>query len=241
MLKNKDKSKNKKQKTKKPTTLNVFIFILIVTFVGFGGGNALMPIIKKYSVDKYEWLSESEFDDLVITANLIPGPSVIEALSYISIKLLGKVKGVLVCLVANLPSILFALGIFIGLGSINQNWLFVISAAIIPLIIGVVLAFSYQYFKISRKELALPIWILIFIFTFSFSFFVPSPFNIPAFVMVFIIFIIFTFEFFRLKRKNKYELEKNQNEAKKDENQLKEDILEESNLKNEEDLEKGEK
>ncbi|AAT27944.1 chromate transporter [[Mycoplasma] mobile] len=202
-MKRKNKIQDENNYKKQPTVFNVFLFILIVTFVGFGGGNALMPIIKKYSVDKYEWLTISEFDDLVITVNLIPGPSVIQALSYVSIKLLGKFKGTMVCLIANLPSIFFALGIFISLGSINRNWLLVISTAVIPLIIGVVLAFSYQYYKTSRKELSFPIWFLIFIFTFAFSFFIPSPYNISALVLVFILLSVFIFEFFRQKRKSK--------------------------------------
>nr|WP_257720604.1 chromate transporter [Mycoplasma mycoides] len=33
---------------------NIFLFILLITFVGFGGGNAIMPVIKRYAVDKYK-------------------------------------------------------------------------------------------------------------------------------------------------------------------------------------------
>ncbi|WP_429996442.1 chromate transporter, partial [Mycoplasmopsis bovis] len=62
----------------------VLWFIIFTSFIGFGGGNALLPIFKRYSVDKYRWLSEKEFEENVILTNMLPGASVIEALSYIA-------------------------------------------------------------------------------------------------------------------------------------------------------------
>lgn len=51
----------------------VFWFILKISFISFGGGNAIMPIAKRYSVEKYNWLTSAEFDEVVIMTNLLPG------------------------------------------------------------------------------------------------------------------------------------------------------------------------
>ena len=163
----------------------VFTFILKCTFVGFGGGNALFPIIKKEAVDKRKWLSKKEFDNLVIATNMIPGPSVVESLSYIAMKQLGRVKGTICTILAILPHIMFAFGLWILAEEyLPVKYLVVLSASVMPVIIGILIAFGIRYIKMSNKELSLPIWIALFLVTISFTLFIPAPWNIPAFVML---------------------------------------------------------
>lgn len=179
----------------------VFIFILKCTFVGFGGGNALMPIIKKEAVDKKKWLDEKEFDNLVITTNMIPGPSVVETLSYISMKQLGKIKGAIVALLAILPHVLLFIGLFVLAEKfLPQNYLIVISASVMPVIVGILIAFGIRYIKMSKKEMPFYIWFSLFIFTLCFTIFIPSPWNIPAIVMVAVIFLVFIFAWIKTRK-----------------------------------------
>lgn len=151
---------------KKPTFWNVFIFILLCTFVGFGGGNALLPIIRKYSVEKYKWIDEEEFKKLVVLVNILPGPSVLEAFSYIAIKLLGKWKGMLVTIIGVMPSLAFFWGIFIALQFIpKKEYLFAINVGVLTSISAIVFAFGTNYLKSSIKELSPALWISIFFST----------------------------------------------------------------------------
>lgn len=53
----------------------MFVYsIIMVTFIGFGGGNAMMPVIKRYVVDKYQGLDNDEFDRNVVVTNMLPDP-----------------------------------------------------------------------------------------------------------------------------------------------------------------------
>ncbi|MGZ9413285.1 chromate transporter [Mycoplasma sp. 480] len=181
----------------------VFLFIIKCTFIGFGGGNALMPIIKKYAVDQYGWITEKEFNDGIVAVNLIPGPAVIEMLSYISIVKLGKIKGMIVTLLAIMPHVIMAMLLYFLTTFLPNKYLYVINAAVIPVLIGTIIAFAYRYLKTSFKTLSLPIWIPLFILTLSFCLFAPSPFNIPAIPLVLVIFIVFIVEFIRVKKGKK--------------------------------------
>lgn len=182
-------------------SLKVLIFILRSTFMAFGGGNALFPFIRKEAVTKHRWMTEKEFDKLIITTNMIPGPSVVESLSYVAMKVLGPWKGAIVTIVGILPHILFALGIYIIAQTyLPIEYLLVINVSVMPVIIGVLLAFSWRFIKVSNKEISTPLMIALIIGTSAFSIFIPSPWNIPAIVMIVVIALTMTFEYFKLKK-----------------------------------------
>ncbi|WP_308699316.1 chromate transporter [Mycoplasma procyoni] len=181
----------------------VFWFIIKCTFIGFGGGNAIMPVIKKYAVDQYKWLDDEEFNNAIVAVNLIPGPAVIEMISYIAIKKLGKVLGIIVTLLAIMPHVLVVMVLFVLSSLLPNKYLFVLNIGVMPALIGVVSAFGYRYLKTSQKALSLPIWISLFLITAAFCLFVPAPFNLPAIPLVVVILIVFITEFIRSKRNKK--------------------------------------
>lgn len=149
-----------------------------------------MPIIKKEAVDKRGWLTIKEFDNLVISTNMIPGPSVVETLSYIAMKQLGRVQGTICAILAILPHIMMAFGIWIIAEKyLPTKYLVVVSVSVMPVIIGILISFGIRYIKMANKELSLPLWLALFIVTVTFTLFIPSPWNIPAFVMIGVIVI----------------------------------------------------
>ncbi|QBF34866.1 chromate transporter [Mycoplasmopsis phocirhinis] len=196
---------NKKQK--KPTFWNMFILILTVTFIGFGGGNALMPVIKRYVVDKYAWLDSDEFDKNVVITNMLPGPMAIEALSYIAIKALGFWKGFIVVILASIPHIVLAVGLIFLVNKLNRRYLAIIQTGVLIAIVGSLFGFAWNYFRKGIKESRISVWILLFISTFAFSLFVPTPWNVPVAVMVLII-AVFSAVYVINKRKNIQKLKK---------------------------------
>ncbi|RMX34664.1 chromate transporter [Mycoplasmopsis fermentans] len=212
------------QYTKKPTFWNVFLFILFITFIGFGGGNALMPVIKKYAVDKYKWLNEKEFDENVIITNMLPGPSVIEAISYITIKLLGFKKGLFLASFATLPHVLVFFLIFYFVQHIPQKYLFVIELGVIVAIIGSLIGFAWEYFKKSRGKTKISLWLILFLITFAFSLFIPTPWNMPVIIMVLIICIFATVEAIKHKKEIKKLKENIENKVTNLDNNIEEKI-----------------
>lgn len=189
--------------SKKPRVWEMIFLIIKMTFVGFGGGNALMPVLKNEAVDKKKWITVEEFDKIVIVSNMLPGPSVIEAISYLAIKVFGFWKGAIITFFAMLPHILLAYLFYFLIYLLPQNFISVISVGVLTAISGVLLAFGYEYMKSSKKEISMPLWLILFLFTFAFCLFIPSPFNIPIVVMI-IVFICFgLFQFLSYKKAKK--------------------------------------
>ncbi|MDM1407056.1 chromate transporter [Myroides sp. DF42-4-2] len=59
-----------------------WVFIKIGTF-GFGGGYAMLSLIQEEVVDKNNWISKSEFTDLVAVSQMTPGPIGINSATYV--------------------------------------------------------------------------------------------------------------------------------------------------------------
>lgn len=55
----------------------------------FGGGYASLPLIEKYIVNDYQWISMVEFTDLISISQMTPGPIAINAASFVGQKVMG--------------------------------------------------------------------------------------------------------------------------------------------------------
>lgn len=81
--------------------IQLFLNFLKVGLFSIGGGYAAMPLIQSVVVDKYAWLSMSEFTDLVTIAEMTPGPIVVNGATFAGM----RVAGVLGALAATAGSI----------------------------------------------------------------------------------------------------------------------------------------
>lgn len=59
-----------------------WVFIKIGTF-GFGGGYAMLSLIQEEVVDRQQWVSNSEFTNLVAVSQMTPGPIGINTATYV--------------------------------------------------------------------------------------------------------------------------------------------------------------
>ncbi len=192
---------NHKKIPKKATFWSVFWFIVKISFIGFGGGNALFPIIRSEAVMKNNWISDKQLEEIIVVTNSLPGASVPETISYISVQLLGKFKGLLVTYLALIPHILIFFVIFIiGIKYIPTYYLNIIYVAVIPVIIAMLIGMIIKYIKSSAKELTLPVLSLLFLFSFSFNLLVPAPYNIPAIAIVGILLLSIIIVFIKNKK-----------------------------------------
>jgi chromate transporter len=95
-----------------------FFKIAIMTF---GGGYAMIPFIHRYAVEKYKWISEDEFLEIVAIAESTPGPIAVNSATFVG----HKVKGVRGSLAANLglmlPSMIIIITIAIFFMQYKDN------------------------------------------------------------------------------------------------------------------------
>lgn len=87
------------------------LFTLFLTFfkIGlftFGGGYAMIPFIHQYAVEKYKWITDDEFLDIIAIAESTPGPIAINSATYIGYKVKGVKGSALATFGVALPSII---------------------------------------------------------------------------------------------------------------------------------------
>lgn len=84
--------------------LELFLSFLQVGLFSVGGGYAAMPIIQSSVVEKYGWLTMSEFTDLITIAEMTPGPIAINSATFVGVRIAGVAGAVVATLGCILPS-----------------------------------------------------------------------------------------------------------------------------------------
>lgn len=69
--------------------LKLFWSFFQIGMFSIGGGMAAMPLIQNQVVDLHQWLSLTEFTDLITIAEMTPGPIAINAATFVGIKVAG--------------------------------------------------------------------------------------------------------------------------------------------------------
>ena len=59
--------------------LKLFLSFLQIGLFSFGGGYAAMPLIQEQVVSQHDWLTMTEFTDLITISQMTPGPIAINA------------------------------------------------------------------------------------------------------------------------------------------------------------------
>ena len=90
--------------------LQLFFTYLKIGLFGFGGGYAMLSLIQHEIVEKHQWLTASEFTDIVAISQVTPGPIGINTATYIGYTVTGSVWGsVLATFAVCLPSFLIVM------------------------------------------------------------------------------------------------------------------------------------
>lgn len=74
--------------------------------LGFGGGMACLPLIRREVVDKYGWFDEQEFTEIVAISNTLPGPINTKMAGYIGYRVSGIVGSFIAVCATILPSVI---------------------------------------------------------------------------------------------------------------------------------------
>ncbi len=84
--------------------LELFWSFFQIGLFSIGGGYAAMPLIEHQVVDLHSWLSMSQFADIVIIAEMTPGPIAINAATFVGTKVAGPLGAVIATLGCITPS-----------------------------------------------------------------------------------------------------------------------------------------
>ncbi|HLS07707.1 chromate transporter [Lentibacillus sp.] len=148
----KDKNPLEENQNNSRHQLHLFLAFFRVGILGYGGGPGSIPLIHKEVVDKYKWVNDEEFGDILALGNTLPGPIATKLAGYIGHRVSG-VLGMLNAIFATiLPTIILMIVLLMSLSSIRDfDWVQGMTAAVIP-VVGVMLAvLTWQFFEKAGK------------------------------------------------------------------------------------------
>lgn len=122
----------------------LYVFFKIGLF-SFGGGYAVLALIQKDVIGTYNWLSLSEFTEIVALSQITPGPISINLATHVGYKVAGALGSTLATIGVVLPSFFIIIVIIIFLKKFSdlapvKNALKALKIAVVGLILGAALS-----------------------------------------------------------------------------------------------------
>lgn len=126
--------------------IHLFLVFLKIGLFSFGGGYAVLSLIQQEVIEKYQWVTLSEFTEIVAVSQVTPGPIGINSATFIGYKVTGSVFGSL-CSTTGvvLPSILILVGISLCLQRFQDSLIVKrIFLSLRPVVPGLVLGAGFS-------------------------------------------------------------------------------------------------
>lgn len=128
--------------------LSLFVSFLKIGLFGFGGGYAMLPLIQHEIVETHQWMSVSDFTDIVAISQTTPGPIAFNSATYIGYSAVTGmgfasgygVLGSAICTFAvSIPSIILMTIVTAFFFRLKNNpWLQAALSVLKPAIIGLI-------------------------------------------------------------------------------------------------------
>lgn len=132
----------------------IFIAFFRVGMLGFGGGPASIPLMRKEAVEKYKWMDEDEFIDMLSISNTLPGPIATKLAGYIGYRVSGWV-GMLNALIASVvPTVLLIIILLRTLSEVREfDWVKGMTAAVVAVVGMMMAVLTWQFLYKAGKGL----------------------------------------------------------------------------------------
>lgn len=96
---------------KRESLLGILLTFFKVGAFTFGGGYAILPVIRQEVVERKRWVSEAAFSDILIITQGMPGQLALNSSIQIGIRLRGTAGGIIAALGITAPSVLILVAI----------------------------------------------------------------------------------------------------------------------------------
>lgn len=134
--------------------LDLFLAFFRVGMLGYGGGPSSIPLVHKEVVEKYKWMNDDEFADVLALGNTLPGPIATKMAGYIGYRVAGLTGMVNAVMATIVPTILLMIVLLTSISSFKDlPWVAGMAKAVVP-VVGVMLAtLTWDFFKKSNETL----------------------------------------------------------------------------------------
>jgi len=126
---------------------DLFWAFFVANLLGYGGGPATIPLIQNEVVNNYNWMTLSEFGDLLAIANALPGPIATKLAGFIGFEI-GGVLGATIALAGTiLPSAVAVIILFKFVDLFKDSAeVKLMTKAVQPIIAVLLAVMAYQFF-----------------------------------------------------------------------------------------------
>ncbi|QOR33721.1 chromate transporter [Clostridium sp. 'deep sea'] len=141
------------------TLWNIFVAMLRVGTLGFGGGQASIPLLEIEAVQTYQWMTAQEFGDLYAMGNCLPGPIATKMAASIGFEqagVLGAVVGLLGMILPSTIAIVLMISFFFKFK--DQPQVQGLLKGIRPIVIVLLILMTY---KMGIKSMGTPVSFII--------------------------------------------------------------------------------
>jgi chromate transporter len=130
--------------------IDLFVGFFRSTMLGYGGGPSTIPLVHKEVVDRYKWISDDDFGDILALGNTLPGPIATKMAGYIGYRVAG-IGGMFVALAATIiPTVIIMIGLLGFLYNFKDSpYVKGMTAAIKPVVAVMLLVIAYDFLKKS--------------------------------------------------------------------------------------------
>jgi chromate transporter len=130
----------------------IFLAFFRVGMLGYGGGPSSIPLVHKEVVDKYKWMDDDEFGDILALGNALPGPIATKMAGYIGYRVSG-ILGMLNALLASImPTIILMIVLLTTLSNFREfDWVQGMTAAVLPVVGMMMSVLTWQFFEKAGK------------------------------------------------------------------------------------------
>lgn len=128
--------------------LALFVAFLKIGLFGFGGGYAMLPLIQHEVVDTHQWITVSDFTDIVAISQTTPGPIAFNSATYIGYSAVtemgyasgyGVIGSAICTLAVSIPSLILMTLVTAFFFKLKNNpWLQSALSILKPAIIGLI-------------------------------------------------------------------------------------------------------
>ncbi|RXT04852.1 chromate transporter [Ammoniphilus sp. CFH 90114] len=120
--------------------------------LGYGGGPSVIPLIRYEAVDKYKWMTDDEFGDVLALANALPGPIATKMATYIGYRVKGNMGAAVAVLSHIVPTVIAMIALLGSLYAMGQSAIIKGMIMAVGPVIGMMLAvMAYQFFQKTWK------------------------------------------------------------------------------------------
>ncbi len=125
-----------------------------VGIFGFGGGPAMIPLVRAEVVTRHKWLTDEEFADVLAIGNTLPGPIATKMPGYIGYRVAG-VSGCIAAVIAVILPMIVAMIVMLGIFSRYRDvaWIRGMGQAVIPVVMVMMGQLAWDFFDKSQAAL----------------------------------------------------------------------------------------